>query len=406
VLFSQLKSPEISTPCPYTCTGIDPSYNYCSFEGSVDFNYCSLISSVPRETITLAPAVKLVSQVTSVPTSVPPIPSLTGVSLQPGGTFTLVGTHPYALSQSTDIGRVLDVMIGWNGKLYIGYGDYNANTGPIQIAPFDPITKTFAVSQLAANTEAIYNFRVIGSSLYAPAIDPRGTTSNYGYVKGEPWINAVNSGIDAEHVFDVVSLDGSDLYAVGSRINSHAAAVWRSLDGGNTWTLSLNEEPVRSTDYARFYFAGVYNGKLYVQAQDMYSWTAHPRSKVFNGKSWSDGPSLFPVPYQRSSGWRPEVFAGQLVYKNKQSYGALMAFDGSQARVISTGNGSSVLDFTIEGNYLYLLEANGKLSRTKDLSIWENFSAAAPAEAMSLAFLDGILFLGASDAKLYSYISP
>ncbi|RJQ37037.1 type II secretion system protein, partial [Candidatus Microgenomates bacterium] len=33
VLFSQLKSPEISTPCPYTCTGIDPSYNYCSFEG-------------------------------------------------------------------------------------------------------------------------------------------------------------------------------------------------------------------------------------------------------------------------------------------------------------------------------------------------------------------------------------
>lgn len=334
--------------------------------------------------------------------ALPLAPRLLGVASASSGTFTLAGTDPYVASQSTTTGQAITTLFPWNNQLYPGYGDYNANTGPIQIAPFDPTTNTFSPSLLSATTEAIYNYRSIGGNLYAPAIDPQGSLSNYAYAEGQPWVNAVNSGLAGEHIFDVVTLTGSDLWAVGSTYSNNTATAWRSTDGGQTWTVMLSVPPLSSTDDARFYFAGVYNGKLYLQANDYYCNCAHPTSNVFDGTSWSTGPNLFST--YDGEGWRPIVFAGKLVYRSwaEPYWSYLMSFDGRSDHTITTWQ---IYDFTVDGSYLYVLTTSGQIYRTTDLSSWSLF-ATGPSNSQSLAILNGILYLGTANSGIYRYSQP
>jgi hypothetical protein len=55
----------------------------------------------------------------------------------------LLGTHPHASQQPTELGRTISDTRGWKGRLYFAYGDFEANTGPIFITTFDPKTKTW-----------------------------------------------------------------------------------------------------------------------------------------------------------------------------------------------------------------------------------------------------------------------
>src|SRR5262245_42593225 len=50
----------------------------------------------------------------------------------------LLGTPPHAARQPTPRGRTLHATKGWMGRLYFGYGDIEANTGPIEISSYDP----------------------------------------------------------------------------------------------------------------------------------------------------------------------------------------------------------------------------------------------------------------------------
>ncbi|MFQ5460923.1 MAG: hypothetical protein ACE5EL_09030, partial [Anaerolineae bacterium] len=57
-----------------------------------------------------------------------------------GAAFEALPNHPHAVSQPTGRGRRIGALNWWRGRLYSGYGDYGANTGPIFISPFDPTT--------------------------------------------------------------------------------------------------------------------------------------------------------------------------------------------------------------------------------------------------------------------------
>src|SRR5687768_9794362 len=72
--------------------------------------------------------------------------------------FVTIGTHPGASAQSTSVGKQIATLFPWKGKLYAGYGDYGASTGPIDLYAFDPDSQKFTF-QWEANTEAIYIFR-------------------------------------------------------------------------------------------------------------------------------------------------------------------------------------------------------------------------------------------------------
>jgi hypothetical protein len=179
--------------------------------------------------------------------------------------------------------------------------------------------------------------------------------------------------------------------------------VYESSDGESTFHLSLSVPPI--SGYARFYFSGQVNGKLYVQAVDSVG-RKHPHSKVLAGASWTDGPDL--------GGWGSNcnVFADKMVYQiypHGQGVTHLCSFDGA---TVTTVIESTLLCYTIYGSELlavYKPPASEKyvLAQTSDLINWktisENINIAwpdpGPPESMSVA--EQHIFLGTASGKVY-----
>lgn len=311
------------------------------------------------------------------------------------GKFVLAGVHPEAAAQRTAQGKTLVTLYPFRGRLYAGYGDYTANTGPIHINPYDPARGTFVGSQWKSDTEAILHFREIGGELWAPCIDPK-VKADFALLRTDgKW--ADREVVPSTHVFDAGRI-GNSVFLAGSHGNS--AVVWKSADRGTTFKESLSRLPVSGTpkDFARFYFAGVFKGKLYLQAADYFG-GPHPAGLVFDGKAWADGPNLLPV---KGVGWHAVEFAGRMVYL---TFGAghavsqLLAFDGTQAVVAADW---SAYDIAIAGDSLFALDADGTVRRTKDLTTWAEV-ATAPVGGRCLAVTGGKLYVGASEGKLYRF---
>ena len=310
--------------------------------------------------------------------------------------FVSLGRNPYAAAQPTPVGRRLHTLEGWRGELYMGYGDYDENTGPIEIAAYNPRLASFA-TKLRFPTEAVEVYRAIGTRLYAPAIDPLGDGPSGAVAVGEPdgtWSNV--KSVFMTHAFDIVSLDGADLWLVGSR-RLNAIAV-RSVDGGHSWATALEIGPRsgKEQDFARFHFAFVLAGRLYVQAQD-YVGGMFPRSRVWDGRAWDDGPDLRPIP---NTGAKPHPFAGQAVYLGA---GGITAFDGMRARVVRPP-AARIMDLTVSGGVLYVLDGR-EVVATEDLARWRPV-ATAPSGATSIGVLDDYLYAGTETSELHRYCRP
>ena len=333
--------------------------------------------------------------------------------VQAAGTFNLVGTHPAAAAQPSGTGKTLAALTAFNGKIYAGFGDYTGNYGPIGIHSFNPATNTFSDRLLNDPTEAVYQFRHINGKLYAPDIDPLSGESSGGYAVGtvngasESWQH--KGPVTAIHMYDVSGY-GGNLWMAGAKGNN--ALVWRSTDNGLTWSESLNVLPSGGYSYIRIYGMGEYGGKLYASVDA----ETRTKSRVFDGTSWSDGPSLLPGGGLVSNA---STFAGYMVYQSWEcglSASRMYKFDGTSVSSIST---ESVYDYKIVGDTMYSLvpyyEPSGgsvgwtlvgmAVKSTTDLTNWQTL-AVAPVTARSLAILGDQLFVGATLAELYKYSLP
>lgn len=323
----------------------------------------------------------------------------------PGGTFSLVAIHPEAAAYPT-LGNSLVGLTPWNGRLYTGYGHWLEYTGifDFPIRAYDPTTNQL-VSSWITHAEAVWNYRAIGTKLYAPLTDPTGEVD---YAVGEPWQdrNAING---TKRLFDIATLSG-DLFMVGS--SGPDAVAWRSRDGGQTWQESLRvpkQDPLDSETH--FTFAMVLSGKLFVQAFGIGHSGAHSNSKVFDGTAWSNGPNL--LPDWLSKGWKPTPFAGKIVYLSgdpENPSTALMTFDGVQVRRIEAP--FRVWDFFVSNSYIYALVVEPRspswapvVRRTTDLITWTDV-ATPPNETHSIAVLNRYLYAGASGGRLFKYSEP
>jgi RTX calcium-binding nonapeptide repeat (4 copies) len=314
--------------------------------------------------------------------------------------FELVGSHPQASLQPTVRGRTLNFLKHWNGAIYPGYGDYTANTGPIAITPFELPTNQFAAEPAHwANSEELQVFRSLNGNLYAPSIDPIDRIRPDDYLETPPtgpWTSL--DVVEALHVYDMAARTGGELWMVGSAGDN--AVAWRSLDGGVTWSTALTVPPRSSGvgDFARFYFAGVYQNALYVQAVDSYG-GEHPISKVFDGRDWSDGPDLLPP---GGRGYDTELFHGRLVYLGSPSSpSSLLSFDGAKV----TNTGQVFHNYSVDGATLYGLGENGEIRKTTDLRRWSELKTAAPEAARSILVIDGVIYVGTTDSRIYK-LSP
>lgn len=302
--------------------------------------------------------------------------------------MTFVARHPWAAAQPTTAGRQLSELQVHSGKVWAGYGDYAANTGPIVLAAADPAGGKGFDSAMTVDTEAILNIRVIDGSVVAPATDPR---SHADFAIGAPWTQARPFG--ATHVFDSASL-GGDLWMVGSQ--GADAVAWQSVDGGTSWTEELRVAPTsgRSNDFQRFYFAATLRGRLYVQAVSYSSGPAEA-SLVYESGHWRTGPDMLPV----GLGWSPEVIGDSVIYQSSgQGRGStVLSFDGLQAH-----QHGSAFDVESAGGAAWMLDTEGRVLQSSDLRRWTTV-VQGPADGRSLAIDGESIYVGTASSELWSY---
>lgn len=129
----------------------------------------------------------------------------------------------------------------FEGRVYVGFGDWNRNRGPIQIWSFPADTggtTTEFVKEFTVDDESVDIFRDYNGKLYVPGIDSADKVDDQWalgnlYIKENgKWrkLRTVPNGI---HVLDAAAL-GKTLYV--STGTETGAALFASKDDGQTWT--------------------------------------------------------------------------------------------------------------------------------------------------------------------------
>ena len=311
----------------------------------------------------------------------------------------MLGEHPHAKLQNTTRGRQLREAKGWKGKMYWGYGDLIANTGPVWITAYDPTTKQWE-DLFQFDTEEIGRFREIGNQLWIAAADPRGVADpEYAIADNHNNWQQVNIG-QSNHIMDVVAGAPGEIFLVGSRrlepfAVGDGAAVWRSVNNGPFELIFPNATAFDTTTYM-FDNAAYIGGQLFAQSAGL--------PKVFDGVSWKQGPDLG----QFTS---PVTLAGKIIFEALQK---LWSFDGRQTALIDIDVAQPPdEEYRIDQQSLYRVEDdnfivvthNYTVQYSKDLVTWK-CAGKAPVTASSLGVLNGVIYFGTTDSKIYSFESP
>ena len=175
----------------------------------------------------------------------------------------------------------------YQGRVYVGYGDYGANNGPTDVVSFDPDTAEVITHLTDVPTEAIFPYREFDGWLYGPCVDPSWYYGPGGYVtnKGGEWHTVEVP--DMVHTFDVYA-DSRGTFVCGSRLDKTNTEVGRAVvlfqpAGQATWELVLQSED--AGDYTRFYAFTAEGDELRV------SYYNNQRQQVsyssLDGKTWT-----------------------------------------------------------------------------------------------------------------------
>lgn len=144
---------------------------------------------------------------------------------------------PSISEQETDRGKKIGVMTAYGGRIYIGYGDYSGNTGPIRPLWYDPAEGAFAAADEALSTEEVYRFHIHNGALYVPDVDPKGHEalgSVFRLASVDVDWQTMTPIADAVHTYWLASR-GETLYASTASIKGALAHLASSVDGGKTW---------------------------------------------------------------------------------------------------------------------------------------------------------------------------
>lgn len=307
----------------------------------------------------------------------------------PPSDFEVIAINPDAVAQPTALGKVVKALYADSGKIYMGYGDWNDNTGKIYIRSYDPVANTQAREFYQA-TEAIEKFRLVDGVLYSPDIDPIAGESSGGYAYrdlGGTWRD--RRPVTGLHMFDVNSTSPGVLWMPGSAGNN--ATVWRSTDNGVSWQTVYSQ-----TDggFDRAYGLEVLNGEAYISPTNSFEML------VYSGGTWSSTGISMTIDYKKST-----VFDGKIV----GSYGAgLQTYDGSTAQTYNlpmsqSGSYQYAARLYPRGGYLYVLTFTREVVRTNDFTNWDYIGTVESADfsnSSALAVDDTHVYVGGVDGKL------
>ena len=349
---------------------------------------------------------------------------LPGSAVDQGEAPVYLGRIDAAYEQPSSIGRALSTIEIFNNHLYAGYGDYTADTGPIEVVPVDLATGTIGESLLSHATEAIYIYRKVGDEIFAPDIDPR-RTRIAGFSRGvagtpvDRWTD--EKVVRALHIFDVATFDGADLWLFGSQ--GSRAMAWRSTDGGTTWTTALSVDARAEGRFARLYSAFTLDGRLYAHVSE-YPGGMHSTSMVFDGAGWTTGPRLIPafVTFDDIFPWKALRVGDKAFYMDAHSgttnvVARVYQFDGERASLTfgptdqhETRNPQdAVLDITVSDDTAYVLNRLQQVWSSTDLANWTlrvTFEVESGQSATCIAVTGNDLYVGTNMSGIYRVTMP
>lgn len=285
-------------------------------------------------------------------------------------------------------------MVMHQGTLYIGAGDYDANTGNTPIYAWSPATKTWTHTGTVLD-EAVARFVSVGEALYVPGTDPTTNTWAYGnyYRQTENGWQVQDNLPDSVHHFDLVRYQNALFFGIGTA-NAQTSPVKLSEDEGDTYRdvdFYKEGKPVvgRQEDaYYRVYDFYLLEDTLYcflvVHKQDG---TRETGFYAYMGDRFEFVCNPGDVGLKRFGLW--QVYMGAKCVVNQQCYfttGHLYQTDDFQSfEEIQFPDARYVTDFVPEGDYLYVLtvedaEENGYMN-----TLWR-FHAKTGAQTKIVSF--------------------
>lgn len=338
--------------------------------------------------------------------------------------LTLLAVHPDARRQRTTTGRTLATLVWHAGRLYAGYGDYGANTGPIRLRTLSPENRYFSPPLATLPTEAVYEFRPFRGQLLVPNIDLRGRLGPAAFIGSGPhWTPSPD--ITSTHVFDALLVGPDEVWLLGSVGREPAVWHWRVASG----RIERIPTPTRRPDaaFSRATGAFEYKGEMCVYFQQVAS-IGETDVQCWSGRAWQPGPTVFPddATFADMALTRPTPFADGIVYTDTHTGVSRIpsrlyylptdvaeggstparfryAF-GPAGQFEDAGKTAYVRDFYLDDGTLWLLNALAEVWRSNTPGAWERVGRIAlprGERAASLAVNAGRLFIGTDRAQVY-----
>lgn len=164
--------------------------------------------------------------------------------------------------------RSIKALKAYDGKIFMGIGDWDDNTGPVKVIYYDTTDGKIKTSG-TINDEAIESFEIIDDNLYTTGRDPRdpwGNGSYYIYNKDtNTWEQHLKNG-GWIHIFDIIKLNDKIFMCGCTTAASKASCIQISSDNGETFEnipIYKNNTLLPYDDNLRCYNMAAYNGKLY-----------------------------------------------------------------------------------------------------------------------------------------------
>ena len=304
----------------------------------------------------------------------------------------LLGKNRWASQQRSPAGRGIQTVEYHQGEVYVGFGDWRVNTGPIAVTAWDIRLQDWTV-HFTAGTEAIERFRTLGTDIVLPYTDPK---RSFDYAQGPSWRESRVTAARQEsfnHAFDAAETSAGR-FLIGTRFNTGEATVMQQQDNGE-WRESLLLKG--AIDW--FWFAAVLDDELVVQSERQGSYRYH------NG-AWEQVAPLFGNPRMRSvvsvggrvagisrasmnsSDWRDIVRAGYL--------------NVSDGRTSTQESTATALDLNLDQatGWVYLLRSD-RIERSRDLLEWETLTLPVPAAAIAIDAAGDHVWIGTEDSSLW-----
>jgi hypothetical protein len=297
---------------------------------------------------------------------------------------------------STAEGRIIASLTEWNGRIYLGYGDYQNNQpSAVNILSWNTATGAYASSLGTLGTNAAYDWRVIDDELWMVANDmASGTHQHYGVIDASHGYTDVNPGsqTNGHHLFDAIYFSGAPFVCGAGYIDGSCStgSVWRY--GGSSWSQvdTITPGTCNSTGY-RTYGLFVIGSTLYAKP-----WAGTIRTTT-DGTSWSNGSGM-----SSSQCIHPVSVDGGVVYRTGHGpfTSALKYYNGSSettlesSGVISHEKGPDDLLYYLKGTSIYVSDDDDGDSYTELLDD-------APTGASSLCVTADAIYVGTDDSHLW-----